>query len=402
MKKTITLILVMLISLLCLSTSVMAAQMPENVMPGDLARTAGENTNEDDGVMPINLDEESTNGNDNGHSHNDAELYEGDLYIASTDMEYVMDKAVNGNVFIVGKNVKITGQIYGSLFVFSDKVTIDKDAYITSHIFTCADTVSISGTMFDVYSASRNLIVNENTIIYRDIKGVAENVYLGGIVERDVSLTAEKIEISEQENGLMIGRNFTYETENELTGLDKARILGETKFIKYVEENGNVVSDYIVSAVGTVLFDIVLYMLLLFLAPKFIEKSKEYVSTKGLLAFAIGLAFTIIVPILAFILMITGVGAGLGMFAIFVYATVLMMNAFIVAATANEFIASKIKISEDKLKKSLLLIPVSLVIWGLRKLPVVGTGISILVFLCGIGIVILYQFDKRRKSEHKV
>lgn len=75
-----------------------------------------------------------------------------------------------------------------------------------------------------------------------------------------------------------------------------------------------------------------------------------------------------------------------------------MLSALVVAIAINEFVADKLKISEDNFKKTLLLIPVSIILWGLRKIPVVGSWISIIVFFCGVGILILYQFDSRRKE----
>lgn len=49
------------------------------------------------------------------------ETHKGDLYIASTDRNYVLDKTVDGNAFIVGTNVKITGKVNGSLFVCASR-----------------------------------------------------------------------------------------------------------------------------------------------------------------------------------------------------------------------------------------------------------------------------------------
>ena len=138
---------------------------------------------------------------------------------------------------------------------------------------------------------------------------------------------------------------------------------------------------------GTIAFDLALYLLLCLIAPKFVKKAKDYVSVHGLLAVAIGLAFTILVPIIAFIFLLTGVLAGIGVFMALVYSVVLMINAFIVSVVANEFIADKLKI-DDKFKKGLLLVPVSLVLWALRKIPFIGGIISIFVFLAGVGVVL--------------
>lgn len=384
MKKllVIGLIIISLVGIFFINTEILAK---EGLEPGDMARTM-----EDDGIMPINED-----GGEN-HIQEGIEVYEGDLYLISGDLSYTIDKVVNGNVFVVGRNVKITGQVYGSVFAFADTITIDENAYIASHLFAFGNTVNINGTIFDVYSASKKLEVEENASIFRDIKSVADKIHLSGIIERDANILADKIEISDK---IKIGRNLKYELENEIEGLDKLQI-GNVTYKKAMEKvDADPVSSYIVSGLGTIVFDVVMYLVLLFIAPKFVERTKEYVSTKGLLAFAIGLAFTVLVPLIAFTLMVTGIGAGLGMLLVFIYVCVLMLNACIVSVTANEFLAEKLKLSSDKLKKVLLLIPVSLIIWILRKLPLVGSWVSIIVFLVGIGIVTFYQFTRKEAKE---
>lgn len=385
MKKLMitSLIILSLIGIFFLNQEVCAT---EGLTPGDMARTSG-----DDGIMPISETDGTMPISDTGMP---GEFYEGDLYLISGDLDYVVDKAINGNVFVIGKSVKITGQVYGSVFAFADTVTIEENGYIASHLFAFANSLDIRGTVFDVYSSSKNLAIGHDALIYRDIKAGADKVHLAGSIERDANIAANNIDISDD---IKIGRNFRYELENEIEGLDKLQI-GNVIYKKDTSNHDkSPVSTYIVSALGTIVFDVVIYLVLLFIAPKFVEKTKEYVSTKGLLAFAVGLAFTVAVPLIAFTFAITGIGSGLGMLLVFIYVAVLMLNACIVSITANEFIAEKLKFSEDKLKKVLILIPVSLVIWVARKLPVVGGFVSAIVFLVGIGIVTFYQFTKRKE-----
>lgn len=401
MKKTkifmTFLIVAVMISAICLNSKVLA----EDLTPADMARDTGGN---EEGIMPINEDgENDQNVTSDEHNHEDIEIHNGDLYVADAGREYVMDQNVDGNVFIFGNNVKITGSVNGSLFVFASKLTIEESAYIATHVFAFADTINMNGMAFDLYTGSRNLTMGDSAVIYRDLKAASESIYLTGAVGRDVNLYAGKITAPTEEQKLMIYGTLKYEAPNEIANLDKATIQGETIFNKSEEtekrETSDIILDYVFSAVGTIVFDVLMYIALLFLAPNFVKKTKEYVSTKGLLAFAIGLAFTVLVPIIAFLLLLTGIGAGISAFMILFYGAVLMLNAFIVTATVTEFIAGKINLSEDKFKKGLLLIPVSLVIWALRKIPFIGSWISIIVFLCGVGIITFYQFDKRRKAK---
>lgn len=373
----------------------------DGIVQGDMQNYARSSEGE-----PVVTSDTIENSIDNdGHNHVDGENYydpgeihQDDLYVA-TGSDYVMDQLVDGNVYIFAKNVKITGQVNGSVFVCaSGNIEISEDAYIACQLFAFSDKITINGMVLDVYSASQSLELGNDVLIYRSAKIFADEAHLAGTVGRDIYLTTKNVDVSGEE--FMVYGKFNYEAENEIVSKEKLNVSGETNFKKARENTESVVDtviDYVFSAIGTVIFDILLYIGLIFLAPKFVKKSKEYVSTKGLLAFAIGLAFLVIVPIVAFGLMLTGFLGGLSLFLIFVYGAALMINAFVVAIIANEFIASKINL-EDKFKKGLLLVPVSVVLWAVRKIPVIGFWISIITCLCGIGVVILYQFDKRKEA----
>lgn len=349
---------------------------------------------------PVTTDDEEQNNQEIPSN----EIHEGDLYIGSDEKLYEMDKFVDGNIYIFGNKVKVTGAVNGSAFIFAQEVIIEEEAYIGAQLFIAGEKVTINGGVADVYAAANKFTMGETAEIYRDLKVVAQNINLAGHIDRTADLMAREIEIAETEEGLNVHGDFNYTAEKEIENLEeKATILGETQFTKYVEDkrNGtNTVSQLVWSAIGTVAFDVVMYLILLFMAPNFIKKAKGYVSTKGLLGLAIGLGFAVLVPFIALLLLMTGIGAGLSVMLLFVYGTVLMINAFITTTITNEFIANKLNFADDKLKKTGLIAIVSLAIWGLRELPFIGGWISVVVFLFGIGIVVLYQFDRVLKKEN--
>lgn len=243
------------------------------------------------------------------NTSNNQNIHNGDLYIVGSQAQYVMDKIVNGNLFFFGNSIKITGQINGSIFVFASNVEIAEETYIACHTFIFANTVQFSGSTYDAYIACSDLKMGTNAAVYRDLKAFSDYSYLAGTIGRDVILSGENIECIETENGLNIRGNITYEAREEIKNLDKASIVGETKFTPMREkENENVVWDYVWSLAGAIVFNVILYMILMFIAPEFIKKSKEYASTKSLLAFGIGVAFVILLPIIAILLLLTMVG----------------------------------------------------------------------------------------------
>ena len=163
--------------------------------------------------------------------------------------------------------------------------------------------------------------------------------------------------------------------------------------------NKNQISNYVYDGIENVVYTLVIYGLLLFLAPKFIEKSKGYVSTRGLLATAIGAVFTIILPILMIILVFTGLGVSTAVTALMIYIVLLMINSAVVTIMINEFIASKVPTINTTWKKALMLIPMAIIIFAIRQIPYyVGWAMSTIILVLGVGITVLYQFDKRRKE----
>lgn len=196
------------------------------------------------------------------------------------------------------------------LYVRAGKLEIAEEGYVACHVFAFADELNIYGKAYDIYSASQTLNTYESARIYRDIRSIADDMYLSGTIERDAYLKAENIEIDKEPSNLNIQGELKYEAREEIENIKEASILGEISFkeLKEMEKVGESLGDYVFSAISTILFDIILYLLVLFFAPKFVKKAKEYVSLKGLLGLAIGLGFTILVPIIILILFMTNVG----------------------------------------------------------------------------------------------
>ena len=333
--------------------------------PGDNARTVenpdetNSNSSEVSGEETVPTDDgEGTD--DDGHNHDTIDpesIHQGDRYIASQESIYEMNELINGNLFIVGKNIKFSGQVNGSVFVFAQEFTMTEDAYIGGQLFLAAGNATISGIIVDMYSATQDLKIDEKTMFYRNVNAVSENISLSGMIGRDVNLIAKSITVPETETPLTIYGNLEYQASNKLEGIEeKASITGEVKYTHYKEKEkdiADIIWESVISAIGTVIFDVIMYLVLLFLAPKFVEKAKDYVSSKGALSLAFGLAFVVVIPVISLILLMLGVTAGASLTLLLVYFTVLMINAFIVSLVANEYIANKLKMGDDKLKKGL-------------------------------------------------
>lgn len=407
MKKTkiliTTLIITLLLSVFYLNAKVLATDVNDN--QGIEPRTTSENTTGE----PVATSEETNNISEDGHNHDeDINLHEGDLYVLYgedgnyTNSTYVMDKYVDGNVFIFGQDVKIKGKINGSLYVFASTVTIEEEALIAVSSFIFADTIRLDGLTMDMYAASRNFEMTKTGMVYRDARIGADNVVIYGQIGRDLELASGNIQVyKDEETGAYVGRNLNYYSDKKVDDMDKITVNGEVKFTEKKQEapKTTTISNYIFDGIGEAIFVLVIYAIAILITPKFVEKSKEYVSTKGLLAVAIGLGFTVLVPVIAFLLIFTVIGVPVSLIMLVIYILALILNSAVVSIVANEFIVNKIPAIDTTWKKILMIIPVAFVLFLIRKLPIIGGWISAIVLFAGVGILVSYQFDKRKKKE---
>jgi len=130
-----------------------------------------------------------------------------------------------------------------------------------------------------------------------------------GTIGRNVTAYAQKIEVPDAENGLHIRGNLLYEAKEEISNLDKMTVIGDKTFVPMPERKvEDKLISYVWNAAGVIVLNIIIYMSLMFFAPKFVGNAKEYISTRSLLAFGVGVAFTIAVPVVAILLLFTVVG----------------------------------------------------------------------------------------------
>lgn len=410
----VILVLTIIISVLCLNAKAYAIEprVAEGNEVEPISQEGGELGEEQ--TVPNSEEEIDPNTEGNGITNlaeANIQVHEGDLYVFYNDSNYTstsytMDKYVDGNVFIFGQNVTITGQINGSLFVFAQNVTIDENAYIGTHAFIAAGNITMNGFTYDMYAVCEKFEMTQNGVIYRDLKLGAEDAILRGNVGRNVDMVASKIDVFENEdNSLYVAGNFKYTSGIEIEDINKITVDGEVTFKKEIQKKdtaGSKALKYIYNAIENIIFAFIIYACFMFLAPKFIGKSKEYISVRGLLTLPIGLGFVILVPIISLLLMVISLGAGLSLTLLIIYFVIIMINSVIVTIALNEFIASKFEWANSTWKKLLMIIPVSLGIFLIRQIPVIGRWITALILFAGTGTSVLYQFDKRRKETKEI
>jgi hypothetical protein len=325
-------------------------------------------------------------------------IYEGDLYIFESDI--TMDKLVDGNVYLFGDNIKVTGQIAGNLYAFGKTVTLDK-AVVQASAYIFAQDINFSGVASDLYAACSKLEIANNFGVYRDLRVGADTVYISGIIGRDAYVTANNISLEKDGSKGSIYNNFNYSSKSEIN-IPEGSVTGEVKYTPskaYELTTAEKVSNYVYSALSTILFALIIFALAKWLAPNFVKKVTDMSVAKVFLALGIGVVSIIVIPVVSIILMLTYIGIPVAFALLAIYILLLCISFAISSISIGKALNNKIG-SKSVFMEFVLVALTSLILWALKLLPYVGSIISIIIVLTGFGIIITNLLSKKHVSNH--
>ena len=227
-----------------------------------------------------------------------------DLY--KIDNSVTISNIVDGNVFVMGKDVKITSEIGGDVFVIADKLEID-GAYIYSSVFALANEITINGTVYDVYAACDTFNIGEKGLIYRDLRLTAQNLNISGIVNRNAYVSVGNITFAENANQLIRG-NLNYSSSKQLS-IPSGAVAGQTNFSQEeIKDSGNSILSHLLSLIITLVITVIITLLLTWLTPKFVERVGNTNLSKSFVSLGIGVLAFICFMIVCSILVISIIG----------------------------------------------------------------------------------------------
>ena len=342
-----------------------------------------EKQNEDTeyGIMKINEDSDIQ----------DIETVEENVFKADSEITD-SKKTVNGNEFLCSNKINIENEtINGDLFICGNNVKIKEDVIINGNVFICASNIEIEAkALRDVYIFGQYVSIGENAEIGYSLYSGSEILKVAGTVNRDIEAVANTIEIKDTAN--ILG-DFNYSATKEAE-FERTLVKGDINFSKQVikeNPNGQLLSDYVISLLKSVIFTLIIFLLILLISPKFANNSKEYMSLKILKSIGIGLASIILIPIVAiFFIMISGTSNfGLLLIPIYIVMFAISMSILTIA------IASKLAEKFEKIKLPILVPIVSVVLWLVEQIPYVGSLVMLFGVLAGFGILVQNLFKKK-------
>ncbi len=357
-----------------------------------------ENEISDNGIMPISEQgNEVENSIMTSQQSNDS-YKKSDVYLLEKNV--TIDYIVDGNLFVCADTVTINSQIGGDAFIIAKTLIVDEQAYIFNNLFVTADSIEIKGIVYDVYSMSRITTISGGKI-YRDAKLTADTFNINGTIGRNAFVTASNINFNTDGNSKgVIHGNLDYYAESEISIPENA-VNGDIHYnsiaINKTVSFASIIADYILDLGAFISFVLIIWLICLWLAPKFLENSSNYISKKLLLSIGLGLLFLLVVPIICFILLLLQLTAGVSLLLLVLYILFIAIARTLFTISINNYICTKLNITKNIVKFGILILT-TLVIWGITQIPYVSVIVSIATIVIGLGILILSILPNSNKN----
>lgn len=362
-----------------------------------------ETTLEDD-IIPISDNLESSpveNNAENPISTNEPteDTYKShDVYLTGDNV--TIDYVVDGNLFVMADTVTINSKIGGDAFIMAKTINVGDQAYIFSNLFAIADSIDIKGVVYDVYALAQNFTVS-NGYIYRDAKLCCNTININGAIGRNAFVSCSNINFNTDGNdkGIIYG-NLTYSAPSELS-FDKNIVNGNVTYkapkVSPEKSVREIVASYILDLGAFLAFVIIIWLVCLWVAPKFLNDTNKFVGKKTLNVLGTGLLTLIAVPIACIILLLLQLTAGISLLTVAIYILALIVAKSIFTIVANNYLCSKLNINKNTGIFGMLIVS-GVIVWVISELPYVGGIVSFIISVLGLGVLVSAILPKKAKK----
>ena len=326
-----------------------------------------------------------------------------DVYLTGDDI--TIDYIIDGNLFVFANTVTINSQIGGDAFIFANSVTVGEQGYIFSNLFTVASTLNIQGVVYDLYSLSKDVTLTG--YVYRDIRVSTNNLNLYGTVGRNALVNCANMNFSKDETNEteeatlnsqgMINGNLEYSSKNEIT-IPDGSVTGEVKYAQTT--NTKSIQSYLTSLGTLIATAILVWLICLWLAPKFVRKANLINKKNILQEIGLGILTPIVLILVSCILILLNITSSFGLLLLALSFMLLGLSTSIFIISINNLICNKLKI-EKNIGKFGMLIVTAAILWLISLIPYVGEIVGFIFVLIGLGILIHYLITKEKKQDKK-
>ncbi len=321
-----------------------------------------------------------------------------DVYLMGDNV--TIDYVVDGNLFVMADTVTINSKIGGDAFIMAKTINVGDQAYIFSNLFAMANSIDIKGVVYDVYALAQNFTVS-NGYIYRDAKLCCNTININGAIGRNAFVSCSNINFNTDENdkGIIYG-DLTYSTPSELS-FDKNIVNGNVTYkapkVSPEKSVREIVASYISDLGAFLAFVIIIWLVCLWLAPKFLNDTNKFVGKKTLNVLGTGLLTLIVLPIACIILLLLQLTAGISLLTVAIYILALIVAKSIFTIVANNYLCSKLNINKNTGIFGMLIVS-GVIVWVISELPYVGGIVSFIISVLGLGVLVSAILPKKAKK----
>lgn len=366
------------------------------------ATAEGDTTNEN---TEANTEEGVANESEQA-TDEDASFKKGDVYL--TGDKVTIDYVIDGNLFVIANEVTINSQIGGDAFVCANSITVGEQSYIFSNLFAVSSKLNVKGVVYDLYAVSKD--VDISGYIYRDIKVSSNTLNIFGTVGRSAYVNCSTLSLGDAQD-MKEGEPITATTQGTITGdlnytsqaeatLPEGAVSGKVNFTPSASQFN--VNNLFLSLGCSVASVLIIWLLCLWLAPKFLKNTSSLLETKKVLpVIGLGIATPIVLSIAMVVLFLIGITSSIALLAFTLLFALMLISTSIFVITANNLVCKKLKI-EKTIGNFGMLVICAIVLWALTLIPYAGAVISLIAGVLGLGIVVyslVFRGEKKVKAE---
>lgn len=387
-----------------------------------IVNATDENAN---GIMPISADQKNTENNtaegtkaennstdaenennqisDSSTSSQEETLKKADQFLTGSDI--TVDYMVDGNIFIFADQVNISSNIGGDAFIIANSVEITNTGYIFGNLFVLSPNLTISGRVYDVYALSKT--TNITGAIYRDLKISSDSLTLTGAVGRNAFVEGSNIILEQTNNsenneentisakGMIYG-DFNYTSKAEIS-IPEGSVTGNVNFTQESTSHKNSVENYLYSLGSIILLAIVVWLLCLWLAPKFLDNMPELITKKLPYVIALGILAPIVILTVSILLLFINIASAISLLLFAILFILFAISTSIFIITINNLICKKLKIQKNIGIFGMLIVTAA-ILWGLGLIPYIGTIIGFIGIIVGFGTLTSHLIFKKNMT----
>lgn len=327
------------------------------------------------------------------------EIVDDDLYV--TGGTITIAGRVTGDVIAAGGDIEISGRIDGSLQVLGGQVEISGD--VGGAVRILAGEITISGQVGrDVVLAGGTLTLQGGGEVEGDVivaggeiellgpvggkvSGNVGTLTINNRVGGDVNVTADEINLLSQAR---LQGDFRYSSREEATLAVGATVAGETERTEperfYPGDN---IAAWLSSGLFRLFCGLVAGLVLVLLIPRAVTAVADAARTTPVTSFLLGLVLIVLLPVLFTVLLITVVGAPIGLIGFLLYFSVLYLSQVFLGLAIGRFVLPKRWDIASRGYNLLAMVIGVLILGGLRLIPVpyLSSAIAFFTAMFGLG-----------------